>query len=264
MVIRLGLSLCFIISVFALPPVLNRSEEGDEGYLESVENEQDKARIFNGDRFDIKEHSYTLALLTKSNNLIGGAVLIKKGWAITAAWNVNKLKASDLVIKSYTGNCFKNGHKSTVAEIITHDNYNGWESNVALLKIGTNKMSRENPITISTSIPEEGSNVTIIGWGSVDGQKQSDGIVRKGEAEVLTYGSCSAYYGPQENFSNSSFCTKNTESFGPCFMDYGNPVVYKGYLVGLFSGSLSCADSSYPAVHVDLTQYKDWVDKTTS
>ncbi|XP_039282231.1 trypsin-4 [Nilaparvata lugens] len=265
MVIRFILCLCFIISVFALPPNdSSGSEERDASdYLGTIENAEDSSRIFHGKKSNIKNHSYTLALLTKSKDLIGGAVLIKKNWAITAAWNVNKVKPSDLVIKSYSNNCLKNGHTSYVTKIIVHDNYNGWESNVALLKIGKNKMKKEKTIEIGNSLPEEGSNVTIIGWGSEDGEKKSDGIAREGEAEFLSYGSCSAYYSPQENFSNSSFCTKNSESFGPCYMDYGSPVVYDKYLVGLFSGSLSCSDPKYPAVHVDLTQYKDWVEKKT-
>ncbi|XP_075223858.1 trypsin-like [Lycorma delicatula] len=207
--------------------------------------------------------------------LKGAATLLNQNWAITAAVNVfiifftvflylNTSTTSDQVtIRSASNNAFSGGNTTTLKEIVFHPNYGGlWKDDLALIKLATpaNFSEGVKSISIAKSLPKQGTNAVVVGWGPKSYFSTTDGILREAVVPVMNYETCKQKYYPIFLFTDTSFCTAK-DNVGPCPHDFGDPLVYKNKVIGIFSGSFDCGSTTYPAVYADVTQYNKWINK---
>ena len=98
-------------------------------------------------------------------------------------------------------------------------------------------------IRFDTTMPPEGSPMTIAGWGTTSFGGLAPNVIRKASVSVANHQACSAQFDGLLNFSSSDFCTSDADgSPGTCDGDSGGPVTYRN--TGLATTSTSPASSA--------------------
>ncbi|XP_075223857.1 snake venom serine protease rhinocerase 5-like [Lycorma delicatula] len=205
--------------------------------------------IIGGKEVSITKHPYVLAVLI-NDRLKGAAVLLNKNWALTTAFNV------------LNNNAFSGGKTTTSKKIVRHPEYVGlWNDDLALIKLATPAIFSESvkSISIAESLPNEGTNAVVIGWGGKDYSFSTNGTLREAVVPVNHYETCKYKYQDIPEFTRTSFCTA-IDDVGPCTHDLGDPLVFNKTVIGIFSGTFDCGSTKRPAVYADVTKYNEWIN----
>ncbi|XP_075221423.1 chymotrypsin-1-like [Lycorma delicatula] len=235
--------------------------------------------IIGGKRVSIKSYPYAASVIIRSNHA-GTAVVLNKNWVLTSAWVVLYEDVSQVFVRGGSNLVMANGQTSWVEKVIIHPNYTTtYAADIALIKLKKpfkfNKSLKAIKI-YNQDLPGVNETAVVTGFGYSESKEISaalqenaykfrhDGWLRAAYLKVIPYEKCKTdyYYQPNTTFSDLNFCTTATTTVGPCDYDYGAPLAYKKYLIGVFSGTPACANPTYPPVYTDIKKFKDWIKET--
>ena len=120
------------------------------------------------------------------------------------------------------------------------------------------------------SVPEPGSDVTMLGMGTFNlSTSVRPAVLQSVVTQTISNNECRQAYDPERGISYggdfigpTNFCTFSDRD--GCVFDSGGPIVYQDdnddeVLVGLISFGVDCADTVYPAVNARVSAVYDWI-----
>uniref|UniRef100_A0A1B6L6I6 Peptidase S1 domain-containing protein n=1 Tax=Graphocephala atropunctata TaxID=36148 RepID=A0A1B6L6I6_9HEMI len=220
---------------------------------------------------NIKTHSYSVAILT-GMDLLGGGVLIKQNWVLTAASVVHGFNEENITVRVGSNNSYYGGHPRNVSRIVIHPQYSTNQSyDLAVVKLDHPVLYRvASHIAYLARVPfrDDMSYGNLTGYG----QKTYDAKVTDNSGlEILDMELYSTSYCNNKFWSMSvpdiQFCALANYS-GPCFGDIGDPLAkcvrpFQCELLGIYTGDNIC-DVDTPSTYMDVGQFYDWIAKTAS
>ncbi|KAG8317507.1 trypsin-7-like [Homalodisca vitripennis] len=225
--------------------------------------------IVNPGHTDIRTHSYTVAILT-GMDLLGGGVLVKQNWVLTAASVVHGFKKEDIVVRVGSNSGYYDGHLRNVSRIIEYPDYSTNQSyNLALLKLDRPVFYRVAAhISYLARVPFQDDrsygNLTGYGQETYDVTEYTNGP----QLQIIGMELYSSSYCNHNFWSmsvpNIQFCAYANDS-GPCFGDVGDPLVKcvrpsQCELLGIYTGVNICQYNT-PSTYMDIGQFYGWIQK---
>ena len=212
--------------------------------------------VASNDRF-----SYTVSLQDLFGNHFCGGSLIAKDMVLSAAHcgggSVNVIIARDVLTDS-------DGESIDVAQKNFHPGYdkNSNENNndFLVLKLARSTTANAVPVKLnpSSSIPSDGADVTVVGWGVTNENSNSvSNNLMEVEVTSSSNSDCAASYG-FSMITDAMLCAADP-SQDSCQGDSGGPLVLKGNTagddvqVGVVSWGYGCADPNYPGVYARVS-----------
>ncbi|XP_046674826.1 trypsin theta-like [Homalodisca vitripennis] len=166
----------------------------------------------------------------------------------------------DLSFRVGSANCEKGGQLFTADKVLVNENYTGsWDYDIAVVKLNKPiKFSKYvKPIKLGTTSLKPTTKVAIAGWGAASQSEFKSLTLLAAKVTVYDWNKC------EETFSSyltpRVMCTYDT-NVGPCASDFGDPLVYKNAVYGLYAGGYDCLFD--PAAYVNVPSYVDWVKNT--
>ncbi|CAG0890872.1 unnamed protein product [Cyprideis torosa] len=159
----------------------------------------------------------------------------------------------------------------SVSEIFIHESYTsgGFNYDICLIQlrepfvfgVGDGTQIEAAVLNRDKDIPE-GTDMTIMGWGSTENILDQALRLHKATVPVVTDEACSLVYG--DYFVGDGMICAGYPQGGvdSCQGDSGGPMVLKDTdsVVGIVSWGSGCADEGFPGVYAEVAWFADWVD----
>jgi len=225
-------------------------------------------RIVGGERTEIAQHPWQVALQFKGNFFCGGSIIAQK-WVLTAA-HCFKLSASggDWRVKAEATNYETMGVWAQVERIIVHEKYipATSENDIALVKLKMASAGRVIPLAdVSSTIPIS-QPLEVTGWGNTEegggGSKELLKAVVPYTDNTVCNGRGAYNGGVRPSMMCAGFRDGGVDA---CQGDSGGPLVWRTtdgpVLVGVVSGGDGCARKLKYGIYMRVSAYRDWIDR---
>ncbi|XP_046686335.1 trypsin-3-like, partial [Homalodisca vitripennis] len=222
----------------------------------SRDNQETSLGIYNGKKTTIAKFPFMVSVLVK-NVHFGSGVILNTHWILTTGFNVNWYPLKDLSFRVGSTNCEKGGQLFTADKVLANENYTGsWDYDIAVVKLNKPiKFSKYvKPIKLGTASLKPTTKVVIAGWGPESKSEIQSMTLLTAKVTVYAQNQCERTY--SSDLTPRLMCTYDT-NVGPCASDFGDPLVYKNAVYGLYAGAYNCL--SDPAVYVNVPILVDWV-----
>ncbi|XP_072304621.1 trypsin-2 [Eucyclogobius newberryi] len=192
-----------------------------------------------------------------------GCTLIDEQWAVSAAHCWRPTSAMILVFGEHNLKITE-GYEQifNVSKIYMHNfNYLTYNNDIMLIKLShpatINAYVEPVPLPVPNLPPLNADMCTVSGWGvtSLYNPQLSDEL-RAVDVQIISY--CGYFYWGRIN--NNMLCAGHR--YGgkdSCQGDSGGPLVCNGYLEGIVSWGISCANPYFPGVYVRMRNYVNWI-----
>ena len=111
--------------------------------------------------------------------------------------------------------------------------------------------------------PIIGDTVTTIGWGLTSYEGSQSEVLQKVDLELNDLVACQEQYGMYGVEIGSKMICASGNGTDACQGDSGGPLLVskngKGYVVGVVSFGIGCANPYFPGVYTNVAKYADWV-----
>mmetsp|Transcript_1335 Transcript_1335/g.3169 ORF Transcript_1335/g.3169 Transcript_1335/m.3169 type:complete len:635 (+) Transcript_1335:142-2046(+) len=247
-------------------------------------------RIIGGQESTKGRFSYAVSLEDRVGHFCGGS-LIGPDVVLTAAHCVGGGSSSfSVVVGRHDLNPGWSGWFSTsegqslaTKDVIKHPDYSTTTTNndfaIIVLSSATTEDVEFVNLNPSSSTPQSGDSVTVMGWGDTN---PSDAVVasdklRDVEVKVMANSDCEKSSGWVGGFYDSyagdisaqMLCARDPNE-DSCQGDSGGPLVIKGshpegrddIQVGVVSWGVGCASSSFPGVYARVSSAYEWIRST--
>nr|AID60364.1 trypsin-30 [Nilaparvata lugens] len=260
--------LIFLISLFLLNNSLGSSFSiNKQNNVEITESDHDNdgGRIVGGSNTTINKNPYQVAIIGNEAIFLGSGIIVDKHYVLTICSLVNYLITSKVNVQIRAGSTRhdKGGKMYTVEKIICNKNFSkiSLDNDIALLRISSAIQFNRNVkiIKVAKTHLQPGKVVTTSGWGTL--LNETDRVsFQSVNLNIVDKSACQEIY--QEDEIKDSMICAHTPSKGPCWGDFGNPLVTKKPLkaYGLFSWAARCADEKYPAIFTDLVYANQFIN----
>ncbi|XP_035244819.1 trypsin-3-like [Anguilla rostrata] len=222
-------------------------------------------RIIGGQVVEPYSIKYQASIQYNNQHYCGGT-LISTQWVLSAAhcWRPNYLIKVVLSEHSFSRNeGFEQEFLVSKIFVKTGYNYRTFDNDIMLLKLSHPAILNVNiqpallPNSSSPELPA-GTTCTVSGWGVT--QIYSYYLspeLRAVDVQVIDH--CWYYY--YWRITDNMLCAGSP--FGgkdSCQGDSGGPLICKGYLEGIVSWGISCANPYFPGVYTKVRNYVDWIE----
>jgi trypsin len=227
----------------------------------------DGRRIVGGEKADIKQHPWQVAL-TIGGSLCGGSIIAQK-WVLTAAHCVRPLpKLSDVKAKAGATDYTGGGMGTEIEKIVVHEGYNPTtsENDLALIKLKTATAGRVIPLASAELPVPNGQPLEVTGWGvTAEGAISPSRPLLKANVPYVDNAACNVAY--EGSIKPGMLCAGYREGgIDACQGDSGGPLVWRTsdgpVLVGVVSFGTGCARRLKYGVYTRVSAYRDWIDRT--
>ncbi|KAJ9580881.1 hypothetical protein L9F63_023942, partial [Diploptera punctata] len=232
-----------------------------------------RTRIYNGMMSYLGQYPFQVSL-QRNDSHVCGATILTPIWMLTAAHCfMSKDGAQFNGTKNYTIlagtiDLREAGIRRPVAEIVLH----AFNAKLAINDIALVRLEKPLPfnghisaveLPINDTVVEEGTTVTVIGWGKTE-KGSSSAILRTVDIELYTIKTCNGLLRTPPN-KNDICAGITTGGKGACVGDSGGPLLMNGVQEGIVSwGSKKCASLPYPlGVYTNVALYVDWIKEHT-
>ncbi|XP_017056165.1 LOW QUALITY PROTEIN: chymotrypsin-1 [Drosophila ficusphila] len=222
-------------------------------------------RILGGEEADPTATPYAASLRVDNAHVCGGSILSETKILTTAHCvhrDGNLIDASRLSCRVGSTNQYAGGRIYTVESVVVHPEYYSLKNNLAVITLSsalafTDRIQAIPVAASGESLPAEGAEVTVAGWGrTTDGTTSYK--IRELELTVAQEAACLDAYSDHDG---DSFCLAHELREGTCHGDGGSGAVYGGKLIGLTNFVVGACGSRYPDVFVRLSSYADWIQE---
>jgi secreted trypsin-like serine protease len=265
---RFGVIFLCVVSIWALPlessSVRNLVPFKDLG-----------PRIINGDKAAKGQFPWQVAIFVAQSgvtNLCGGA-LIDSGWILTAGHCVQGATSFTITLGSTTlTGTDPDRVVLTATEYIQHENYSSLSlaNDIALIPLKQTVTVNDNiqPIALPSSPLDDGSTVTVSGWGlTSDGGDGASNDLNYVDLVTIPDNDCREVFG---SIGDGVVCAQGQGDVvhSTCEGDSGGPLVADAsgdpVLVGVVSfGHSDGCESGKPAGFARTYYYRDWIEGKT-
>ncbi|KAG8290316.1 hypothetical protein J6590_085081 [Homalodisca vitripennis] len=222
----------------------------------SSNNEKSSLGIINGKTTSIQKFPFMVAIHLENAPYSTGVILNSR-WILTTAYTVSGCDTTELSFRIGSTESEHGGQNFTVDHFAVHENYTGkWDNDVAVVKLNKPIKFGKNakPIKLGTKSLKAGTKGMIAGWGGRSESEESSPVLMATKVTVYDWQKCKNIY--PDHVTPRQICTYDTKT-GPCNLDWGDPLVYKGALYGQLTGFWECL--SHPVVYTDIPAYAEWI-----
>ncbi|KAF2893273.1 hypothetical protein ILUMI_12901 [Ignelater luminosus] len=243
-------------------------------YTASLLPSHKNSRIIGGRAVHIQKHPFTAYLALKGSRFFdfrGGAVIVARNWAISAAHCLEYIKSDDIkknkaFVCSNTSYWQKDYKQHQITRKYIHEKYDADELDydIGLLRVNQPFDGKfEKPIKWVGNnykyIPN--TNAYVLGWGSTD---PSDFKVvtqlREAQIKLEDFNKCSKRYEEKNYLLTDRMICAGEEGKDACVYDSGGPLIQNGALIGIVSwGTDVCADKHLPGVYSKISMFSQWL-----
>jgi secreted trypsin-like serine protease len=233
-------------------------------------------RIINGEEAALGQIPWQAGLYFLGNNITywfcGGSV-ISQEWILTAAHCLVEVQEGYAFTGLVDLNNLDVGVSTDVSYFVLHPNYNATtlDNDIGLVKIKVPLKFDENqaPIALSEDFLEDGTDVTLSGWGVLNDEGDTETAnLNYVNLVVISNNECNEYY--EDFVTDNMVCASSGTSTvkGPCNGDNGGPVVINAttnpVLVAIvsFISDQGC-ESNLPSGYIRTASYRDWIREET-
>ncbi|CAH1365742.1 brachyurin-like [Tenebrio molitor] len=233
-------------------------------------------RIINGEEAALGQIPWQAGLYFLGNNITywfcGGSV-ISEEWILTAAHCLVEVQEGYAFTGLVDLNNLDVGVSTDASYFVLHPNYNATtlDNDIGLVKIKVPLKFDENqaPIALSEDFLEDGTDVTLSGWGVLNDEGDTETAnLNYVNLVVISNNECNEYYG--DFVTDNMVCASSGTSTvkGPCNGDNGGPVVINAttnpVLVAIvsFISDQGC-ESNLPSGYIRTASYRDWIREET-
>uniref|UniRef100_A0A3Q1G3G6 Peptidase S1 domain-containing protein n=1 Tax=Acanthochromis polyacanthus TaxID=80966 RepID=A0A3Q1G3G6_9TELE len=205
-----------------------------------------------------------------------GGSLINNQWVVSAAHCFASTSASS--VRLFMGRQSQQGTNPnevdrTVAEIISHPNYNPttFDNDIALLRLSSpvNFTTFIVPVCVaaSGSTFHAGVETWVTGYGTIASGVSNPFPQNLMEVQVPIVGNrqCNCNYGVGRITENMLCAGLSEGGRDACQGDSGGPLVVKQgdrwILVGIVSFGIGCADARFPGVYTRASRFQSWINE---
>jgi secreted trypsin-like serine protease len=225
-------------------------------------------RIVGGEKTDIRQHPWQVALRFKSTFFCGGSIIAQK-WILTAA-HCFKYSASggDWRAKAGATNHATMGVWSEVERVIVHERYNPttYENDIALIKLKSPPAGRVIPLAAASMTVPISQPLEVTGWGATEEGGEGSNELLKANVPHADTAACNEPAAYNGRVRPSMMCAGYREGgIDSCQGDSGGPLVWRTsdgpVLVGVVSFGEGCARKLKYGIYTQVSAYRDWIDR---
>jgi trypsin len=252
--------------------VLAASATLGRGVLAQEEIKPFGRRIVGGERTDIKQHPWQVALNVKIDGetyLCGGSIIAQR-WVLTAAHCFGPAhEMGDVRAKAGVTDYEATGMWLQIERVVVHDHYNRktQENDIALIKLKSPPAGRVIPPAPASMIVPVGQNLEVTGWGATAEDGATSKVLIKAIVPLVTTSDCNSPSAYNGRIKNGMLCAGHKDgAIDSCQGDSGGPLVWRTpdgpVLVGVVSWGDGCARKLKYGIYTQVSAYSDWIDKT--
>jgi secreted trypsin-like serine protease len=228
-------------------------------------------RIVGGEKVDIAQYPWQVALQFQGSFFCGGSIVSQK-WILTAAHCFKFSKdAKDWRVKAGATNYVTGGVWSEVDRVKVHEKYNATtnENDIALVRV------KSLPVGVGKIIPRAQASLAIpisqplevTGWGATQESGEGSNVLLKATVPYTDSTLCNKSAAPNSRVSATMLCAGYKEGgVDSCQGDSGGPLVWKTpdgpVLVGIVSFGEGCARQLKYGVYTRVSAHYDWITRT--
>ncbi|XP_071377924.1 trypsin I-P1 [Centroberyx affinis] len=221
-------------------------------------------RIIGGQEVAPYSIKYQASLQYETRQHYCGGTLVHPQWVVSAAhcWRPSNLMK---VVLSEHNLSVEEGFEQVfnVSKIFVHSyNYKTFNNDIMLIKLS--EPATLNAYVQPVQLPDGNtpalghSTCTVSGWGVTQIYSYVlSPVLRAVDVDIIPY--CYYYYWGK--ITANMLCAGSR--FGgkdSCQGDSGGPLVCNGYLEGIVSWGISCANPYFPGVYTKVRQYSTWIN----
>jgi trypsin len=226
-------------------------------------------RIVGGERTDIREHPWQVALNVRIDGAIylcGGSIIGER-WVLTAAHCFKKsTKPGEVRVKAGATNYLTDGIWSDVQKIVIHERYdsNTHEHDIALIKLKSTPQGRVIPLIEPSLAVQAGQPLEVTGWGATSEEGDTSRVLLKATVPYADNAACNVRTAYDGRIKPGMLCAGYRDGgIDSCQGDSGGPLVWHTadgpVLVGVVSWGEGCARKLAYGVYTRVTSYVTWV-----
>lgn len=232
-----------------------------KGFLRSAIPIEDRKNygILGGQVTKINNYPFVVSMTYDPENyLIGSGAILNKHWIVCSAFQVADFVPANISVRVGSNEAESGGQNFSVSKIIIHEDYTAdYAYDVALLKTyGVIKLGKTvRPIKLAKSTPKEGATAKIVGYGVYSNQSFVSGQLQVASVQVKSESFCKSKHG---DLGDTSFCA-DANDVGPCYSDFGDPLVRNNQLLGCYLGGDICNLYDLPEIYSNIPKLRKWI-----
>ena len=228
-------------------------------------------RITDGEKTDIKQHPWQVALQVRGQFYCGGSI-IAEYWILTAAhcFRYSKREGDWRAKAMATNYATGPGVWAPIERIVIHPKYDPstYEHDIALVKLKFKAAGKVIPRAKAEMTVPVGQKLEVTGWGALSFGGEGSRVLQKVEVPYVDTAACNAEESNKGQITAGMLCAGYPEGGkDACQGDSGGPLVWRtegvgNLLVGVVSWGERCALPLKYGVYTRVTAYADWIDQT--
>ncbi|XP_046639878.1 trypsin alpha-3-like [Daphnia pulicaria] len=241
--------------------------EFKEKHLRESDSDDENDHIVGGTAAAPGEFPFQAAL--NLNGGLCGGTLISESIILTAAHCLSGKTAASTTKFSVTANTTSlrggaNAVTRRVRKFVVHGSYNSKtnDNDIALLALSSPiKNVAFVKLPPASAGTYAGNSAVIAGWGTTSSGGRISQTLLKATVTVLENAACNKKYGGK--ITSNMICAA-APGKDTCQGDSGGPLLVGGVQGGITSFGYGCADSKFPGVYTRVSNYVDWIKRTSA
>ena len=225
-------------------------------------------RIVGGQKVDIKQHPWQVALQFKGDFFCGGSNIGDR-WVLTAAHCFNfSTRGGDWRAKAGATNHATAGTWAEIERVFVHEKYNRttYENDIALMRLKLPPAGREIRLVDRSATLQVGQPLEVTGWGATKEGGSGSKDLLKATVPYTDTALCNARASYNGRVRSTMMCAGDPKGgVDSCQGDSGGPLVWRSpdgpVLVGVVSFGDGCARELKYGVYTRVSAYRDWIDR---